>query len=242
MQARYSRQQVEEILSRALRREHGPDGLTHEELLVAAAEVGLSAEQIEQAAEELADDEERARLLERVKRRRRRSFVRRLVSSLGLVGVLAAVDHFLPAVQFWHWVALGLSFPLLRAGIRGYLASDADLERDAQVEAEREAKRRQQARKRKDSRRREQEFRRVVERAADLLLGAADRHLSRIDQDSLDHHDGPADQPAEQSDPPVRARVQGETVRDTDRRDTDRGDREEPAEAARGPRQPRSLE
>lgn len=49
----YTKAEVDAILARALEREHARDGLTHQELVETAREIGVGSEAIERAASEV---------------------------------------------------------------------------------------------------------------------------------------------------------------------------------------------
>ena len=97
----YDDAEVEEILKRALDRGGNVDGLSHAELAEVAAEVGLSPEELEQAARsvlasraERRDREDAARVLAERKRSRRRGLAQH-AATWGVIGAgLAALDYF----------------------------------------------------------------------------------------------------------------------------------------------------
>lgn len=229
MSRRYDRREVEEILRRAVGREVGEEGLAHEDLVAAAAEVGVSPEAVAQAAAELEHDRERAALLVRVTRRRRQRFFRRCLSFLGLGGLLFAIDAVTPGGSWWFWPVIGLAFPMLRMGLKTFLPSEGELERAVEEEArrqeskrtrrERRARRRaERERKRGDSARREAQFEQIMERAVDALLHAADKKLGQLDRRDSQT---PRSAPGVRVDPTVaddRSETPGERERSRSRR------------------------
>jgi len=50
---RYTRDEIDSILGRAIEREHGSGDLSHADLVAAAREVGISADALESAATEV---------------------------------------------------------------------------------------------------------------------------------------------------------------------------------------------
>ncbi|MCA9613364.1 MAG: 2TM domain-containing protein, partial [Myxococcales bacterium] len=104
----YDDAEVEEILRSALERGGQTDGLTHAELAEVAAEVGLSTEELEQAARgvlaaraERREREEAQRVLAVRKRQRRRGFAQHVLT-WGVVGAgLAALDQLTGAGISW---------------------------------------------------------------------------------------------------------------------------------------------
>jgi hypothetical protein len=122
---RYTREQVDAILGRALREQHDESGMTHEELVAAAKEVGVSAEQIERAARDVKDGQEIEQRVAVHMRKRWRAFGTHLVSYLLVMAFLGFVNFMTTGYPWVVWPAagwgLGLAFHLL-----GLLSGDPE--------------------------------------------------------------------------------------------------------------------
>lgn len=101
---RYSDREVEEILRRALQ---SNEGLDHEVLREAAAEVGIESSRIDRAAEAVLRDRAVQEKLELNKRRRRRGLMRHATVWAVIVAFLAALDFLTPGGPWWYFPALG---------------------------------------------------------------------------------------------------------------------------------------
>lgn len=89
---RYSKDEVDAILGRAIEREHRRGELTHEDLVAAASEVGIPTEAIETAASEvLAERVERTELVT-MRREQWRGFLGHLVPYLFVNGLLVTLN------------------------------------------------------------------------------------------------------------------------------------------------------
>ncbi len=121
---RYSRDEVDAILGRAIEREHGRGELTHEDLVAAAREVGISADAIDAAAGEiLSEKRQKGELLE-LRHQQWRGFFRHLVPYLLVNGMFVTLNvlttHFpwalFPAAGwgvglFFHFMAVASPNP-----------------------------------------------------------------------------------------------------------------------------------
>ncbi|MDD9944870.1 MAG: hypothetical protein OXU20_27760 [Myxococcales bacterium] len=188
MARQYDRNQVEEILRRAVRSEDGGDGVAHEDLVAAAAEVGIGEAALQRAVQDMEAQTRRAELLAAVKTKRRRRFFRMTGSYLVLALGMFALNHATGGDMWAHWVALALASVAAMRAVRVFMPSEDELERAVLVEerrsqrrVERAARRRRQAHERKETRRREAEFERLLARGVDILLRAADQKLSGLD-------------------------------------------------------------
>lgn len=186
---RYSREEMEEILRRALSNAE-EDGVAHDDLVAAAAEVGISQQAIEHAALTLRND--RARLIKReeVKRRRRSGFFRHLSIYAIINAGIGAIDLISGPGSFVLFGAVLWGIPLALHGLRTFFPSEASLERGVDRAIKREAK---EARKRAfrqlpadtpeersaRKRAREQKFERLVEDGVDVLLRKAAEQLDK---------------------------------------------------------------
>jgi hypothetical protein len=175
----YSQEEVDAILDRALRA-HAKDGtrLTHEELVAAAAEVGIPKEAIDSAARDL--DAPGAAPIDAAivagwKKRARLRFVRHLVTYLLVNAMLAFINVATGAAFLW--------FPIVMLGWGIGLAMHlmsvlfADEERVVTRERHRIARRERRAR----WRRRSAEFERAVEQGVRALLDMANTRGARVD-------------------------------------------------------------
>jgi 2TM domain-containing protein len=113
---RYSDREVRTILERAAKHEPS-DGLSHEDLLAAAREAGISTDAVEQAAQELdrlqAWDEARERIIAR----RRSGFFSHLWAFLGVQLFLLALNLLTTPGYLWFF------FPLLGWGLGLFFAA-----------------------------------------------------------------------------------------------------------------------
>jgi hypothetical protein len=113
---RYSEREVRAILERAVAQE-GSDGLTHDELIAAAREAGISSEAVEQAALEIdalrAQDDARERILTR----RRAAFFSHLWSFIAVQLMLLAINLLTTPGYLWF------VFPLLGWGLGLFFAA-----------------------------------------------------------------------------------------------------------------------
>lgn len=106
----YTSEQAHAILERALSTETGGE-LGHEELIAAAAEVGVSREAIERAVAEVEIDTRERAARSAIIRRRRRGLMNHLVSFLATNLFLFALNWLATPHWWWFW------FPLLAWGL-----------------------------------------------------------------------------------------------------------------------------
>src|SRR5689334_22237841 len=110
----YSREEVEEILARALSRHGNPDKVDHRELLEAAKEVGIPAADLEAAAAEIAQERaqqaeqnlDREDLLAR-RHRARRGFEWHLAVFILVNAFLYVIDRLTTGGIWFFWPLLG---------------------------------------------------------------------------------------------------------------------------------------
>ncbi|MDD9934988.1 MAG: 2TM domain-containing protein [Myxococcales bacterium] len=189
----YSREQAEEILRRALEREQ-TDGVSHEDLVAAAAEVGIDTAQLERAASELADERQQAEREVQVRAELKRGFFQDLGNTLGFNALMLGID-LLTGPGWWvQWVALFSVLHLGGRAARAFAPNEETLRRTERRLEKREHKRRKRERKRewaRDERKRrsnaEAQFERVVEEGVEALLRSAGDRLERYNRDQ----DGP---------------------------------------------------
>lgn len=143
----YSREEADEILRRALAQQAGTradgaaEGISHEDLLAAAKEVGISSSAIEAAAEELGESrivEQRAEL---IRRRKRRAFFRHLVLFLVVNAGMFLFDWFDGGPWFFQYPLIVWSVILASIGMAQLTPEHDALVRRAEREIEKEQRR-----------------------------------------------------------------------------------------------------
>lgn len=173
MPRQYTAEEMDAIVRRALERQGVDAPFEHDDLLSAAADIGIPAEEVEAAAaeEELARD--RRRWEESARRRRGRRFWSRLTTFVGFNGVMFAIDALTGAGWWAHWVLMGTGVPMSLQALRLYRpVEEREVERERRRE-EREQRRRARAlRRRRRQRGPADDFDVVVERGVELLLDA----------------------------------------------------------------------
>jgi hypothetical protein len=210
---RYTRDEVDAILGRALRSAQD-EGMTHDELVAAAREVGVSPEAIAKAAAEV----ERERAVERetaaLRRGQIRAFYSHLASYLIVCSGLVALNLLLGGVLWFPWVLVGWGVGLAMH-LRHVVSPDT--ERLASRARMRQARReRREARRRRD-RELEAHARELGVAVTKGLATVAKAAAERIEQDL--HSKPPAGAPPKDA---PRVRVErdvrvGEPVDDGDR-------------------------
>jgi len=102
---RYSDEEVEEILRRALTSGEAT-GTSHDELVEAAAEVGIAPEAIEEASRALAREQAKAAKAKKKKRRGWRKWFQGFASWGVVSGVLVTIDMMTAGGPWWQWPVL----------------------------------------------------------------------------------------------------------------------------------------
>jgi hypothetical protein len=133
----YSREEADEILRRALSQQ-ASDGISHDDLVAAAREVGIPEASIEAAASQLGEHRSVKERVERLRRQKRRSFFRHLLSFLIANGGIFLFDYFDGGPWFFHYVLIVWGIVLLLLGIRQLAPEEASLVRRAERELEKE--------------------------------------------------------------------------------------------------------
>lgn len=169
----YSREEVEEILRRAL--ETQPvDALSHEDLVAAAIEAGIDAEDVEAAAAQLEEEREVRVVEEQIVTRRRKQFLRSVYTYVVVNGFLFLIDVMSGPGWWVQWVLAGWGIALA-LGARHSLLPDRERLR-------RRARRRLAKRKRGDWEKQvRQEVDRAIQVGVDALVNAAARKISERD-------------------------------------------------------------
>jgi len=107
---RYSKEEVDAILGRAIDRERSVDGLSHEELLSVAREVGVSPESLEKAASEIVLEQREKTELADLRSDAWRGFVGHLIPYVFVNSLLVLLNF---ATTHFPWAL----FPILGWGI-----------------------------------------------------------------------------------------------------------------------------
>jgi hypothetical protein len=116
---RYNEREVRAILERALVHERS-DGLTHDDLLAAASEAGISSDAVEKAALELEGMRAKDEARERILARRRAAFFSHLRSFVAVQLVLLAINLMTSPRSLWFmYPLLGWGLGLLLAARHG---------------------------------------------------------------------------------------------------------------------------
>lgn len=182
----YTDEQVREILRRAVERSEGPGGINREDLIAAAADVGIDTEAVHTAIVELEHEGELKEELAKLGRDRRRSLASNFGSwaiiSSGLLGIDWATGD-----GWWFFWPVGGWGVLLLLELKGLLLANPT--RDQEEAARRIAHReRQRQREQAEQRRLHERERRkglgglegVVERGVEDLLSAAARRVAGV--------------------------------------------------------------
>ena len=156
----YTDDEVEAIFRRAIERQQSQaDGLGHEELIAAAREMGLDDTAIDRAVREVEHDRVAIEVEREVRQRKRRGWVRHLMSYLVIVGSMVGL-HFLGVAGPWvWWVVFGWGAGLLLSTPGAFRApNERELER-AHAKRNRRERRKAEA----EARRRRDEMRRMAQ-------------------------------------------------------------------------------
>jgi hypothetical protein len=194
MAGRYNDDEMKEILRRALESEESADGIDHEDLVAAAAEVGIDRSLVERAAVEMRDESAALARVEQKQRKRRRGFFKSFATFAVINAFLFAIDYLTPGGPWFYWPLLGWGMFVALHGLKVLPPMSADTKREA-VEAEKrrivhlrakEARRRareadKRARRERGDRRSSAEsaFESAVEEGVTALLSALAGQLSR---------------------------------------------------------------
>lgn len=172
----YTREEADEILRRALQTQTF-DGISHDDLVAAAREVGIPSDAIEAAAADLGDHHALNERVLKLRLRKRAAFFRHLVIYLIANAGIFLVDWVVKGEQFFLYPLIIWGVIVALFGV-GQLAPDADAllrqaERELEKERRKEARRRRTDGPRKPGGRVTQEFEAAVEEGVSALLGAA---------------------------------------------------------------------
>lgn len=191
----YTRREADEILRRALAVQPA-EGISHDDLVAAAREVGIPGEAIEAAAEQLGEDQRISERATLIRRRRRTAFLRHLLiylvvnAGLFFVNRLDFVNQVTGDPHYWFQYPLIIWGVILAAiGIAQLAPDQRSLTRRAERELEREqrqAQRRMRAAARRDgtagARDGAKEFEAAVQEGVSSLLSAAARTIRGLSE------------------------------------------------------------
>jgi hypothetical protein len=206
----YSREEADEILRRALAQE-SPDGINHDDLVAAAREVGIPESAIEAAAGQVGEHQIVKQRVERLRRQKRRGFVRHLVTFLIVNGGIFLFDYFDGGPWFFQYVLIVWGIVLLLLGIRQLAPEEAGLVRRAERELTKERRRAERERRRLGRASGHpggvpaaaKEFEQAVQEGANALLSAAARAIRDFTPAAKQRYraeDADADEPRESAD------------------------------------------
>lgn len=195
MAQRYSDDEMQEILRRAIDAGGDTSGFDHEDLVAAALEVGIDASAVDQAAGEIRDEREALSRVLAKQRKKRRGFFKSLATMAVINVFLYAVDVMTGGGATWfYWPLLGTSLMMAMSAIKVLppMSEDTRDERVAEERGRIVRRRAQQARRlekaaarraRKARRGRrasvENAFESAVEEGVTALLGALATQISR---------------------------------------------------------------
>lgn len=173
---RYSREEVDAILGRAVERERSADELSHDQLVAVAQEVGLSAASIERAITEIATERRDRDELAQLRRNDWRGFLHHLIPYLCVCSLLVMINVLTTSFPWALFPILGWGIGILSHLLAVAMPNREHLERRLQRRREREQERdrRLRAKRRIDASAKEFEAA-VTHGAAALLQAAANR-------------------------------------------------------------------
>jgi hypothetical protein len=180
----YSREEADEILRRALA-EQAADGISHDDLVAAAREVGIPEGAIEAAASQLGEHRSVKERVELLRKQKRRGFIRHLSSYLVANGGIFLFDYLDGGPWFFQYVLIIWGIFLLLLGIRQLAPEEASLVRRAERELEKERRKAERQRRRTGQapahpggmQGATREFEQAVQEGATALLSAAARAI-----------------------------------------------------------------
>jgi uncharacterized membrane protein len=179
----YTRREADEILRRALAVQPA-EGISHEDLVAAAREVGIPGAAIEAAAQQVGEDQRISERAALIRRRRRMAFLRHLLIYLVVNAGIFFVDRADGGAYWFQYPLIIWGVILAAVGIAQLAPDQRSLTRRAERELEREqrrAQRRMRAAARRDgsaqSRDGAKEFEAAVQEGVSSLLSAAARTI-----------------------------------------------------------------
>lgn len=180
---RYSDEEVQQILRVALERErHDPAGLERDEIVGAAAEIGIDAASIDRAIAELEVQRQIEVEVATIRSERRASLFSHASTWLLVNAMLFAVDWADGGGYWFYWPLCGWGIAVLIQARRTLFPSLAKDRKKAQRRiAKREKQRAQQARKAKRKQAEQQIEAAFEQGVSTLLTAAADRLAASLD-------------------------------------------------------------
>lgn len=136
----YTREEADEILRRALS-EQAPDGISHDDLLAAAREVGISETAIETAAEQLGEHRLVKDRVALIRARKRRAYLRHLLTFFVVNLGVFAFDVFDRGGTFFHLLLIPWAVIMVLMGLFQLAPDEEKLTRRAERELTRERRR-----------------------------------------------------------------------------------------------------
>ncbi len=177
---KYSQEEAEEILRRALRRQQATeatgDHTSHTDLVEAAREVGIDPANIEEAARDLAAEKQSSVKRESVLGPARRRFARHLTTYLVVNAALFGMDYVGGEGWWFHWVLFGWGIGVALEAVRILFPSDEFRQSEA-LRAARREERRQRLLARATRRHQHGDFEQAVEAGVTALLSAIARRI-----------------------------------------------------------------
>ncbi len=129
---RYSAEEVQAILERALKKQGGSGGITHEELVETARELEISVEDLEAAIMEQADVSQLSTAREEWKLQRKRKFFDHLRAYLIVNAILFLINMVTGGAVWFYWPLFGWGIGLLFDAGDAFFPKEKDIERGAQ--------------------------------------------------------------------------------------------------------------
>ena len=138
----YSREEAREILAQALKHpEKLEEGFSQEELLEAAAEAGIDADEVKRAALRLRQRRDLESQMQEERANKKRRFWRRFARFILLATFLTALNATISGAWWVHWVWLSVGFALLSSGLQAFLPPGKKEEQKIRDRMEKEERR-----------------------------------------------------------------------------------------------------
>lgn len=144
----YSREEADEILRRALQHQ-GEDGISHDDLVAAAREVGIPADAVEAAASQVSESQLVRERVELLRRQKRRAFARHALTFLIVNGGVFLFDWVDGGPWFFYYLLIAWGMVLTLFGMLQLAPDQAGLTRKAERQLERERRRAERERRRR---------------------------------------------------------------------------------------------
>lgn len=141
MPERFSRDQVDAILGRAIERDRSTGDLSHEQLMDIAKEIGVSSDSIERAIQEITVEQKDQQDLVRLRREAWRGLLFHLVPYVCVNSLLATINYFTTSFPWALFPIMGWGIGLLSHLLAVVFPNPERLNRLLQRERERERRR-----------------------------------------------------------------------------------------------------